>query len=143
MKRIIMVVVPFLSLALLLLPISGCVGEDESSALTVELTISIDYGPAQGMEGIDESYDLEMPGDSTLWDAINEIDDIEVEATDYGGDLGYFIDAINGVGSDVTVSGCYWIWYHINDGEELGATGAEGYELEQGDHILWRYEIHE
>jgi len=133
MKRIILFVVPFLSLALLLLPISGCVGE-------VELTISIDYGPAQGMEGIDESYDLEMTADSTLWDAINEI--AEVEATDYG-ELGYFIDAINGVGSDITVSDCYWIWYHKNDGEELGATGAKGYELKQGDHILWRYEIHE
>lgn len=140
MKRIILFVVPFLSLALLLLPISGCVGEDESSALTVELTLSIDYGPAQGEEGIDEFYELEMTGDSTLWDAINEV--AEVEATYYE-ELGYFIDAINGVGSDVTVSGCYWIWYHINDGEELGATGAEGYELEQGDHILWRYEIHE
>ena len=141
MKRIILFVVPFLSLALLLLPISGCVGEDESSALTVELTLSIDYGPAQGMEGIDESYELEMTGDSTLWDAINEI--AEVEATYYEDFDDYFIDSINGVENNVTVSGCYWIWYHINDGEELGATGANGYELEQGDHILWRYEIHE
>ncbi|MBA7671931.1 hypothetical protein ES703_80100 [subsurface metagenome] len=140
MKRIILFVVPFLSLALLLLPISGCVGEDGSSALTVELTLSIDYGPAQGEEGIDEFYELEMTGDSTLWDAINEV--AEVEATDYG-ELGHFIDAINGVGSDVTVSDCYWIWYHINGEEEQGATGASGYELEQGDHILWRYEIHE
>lgn len=141
MKRIILFVVPFLSLALLLLPISGCVGEDESSALTVELTLSIDYGPAQGEEGIDEFYELEMTGDSTLWDAINEV--AEVEATYYEDLDDYFIDSINGVENNVTVSGCYWIWYHINDGEELGATGANGYELEQGDHILWRYEIHE
>ena len=137
MKRIILFTAAFLSLALLF-SVAGC-GEGEES-LTVELTLSIDYGPAQGEEGIDEFFELEMPGDSTLWDAINEI--AEVEATDYG-ELGYFIDAINGVGSDVAVSGCYWIWYHINDGEELGATGAKGYELEQGDHILWRYEIHE
>ena len=141
MKRIILFIVPLLSLGLLLLPISGCVGLKESPALTVELTLSIDYGPAQEIEGIDnESYELEMPGDSTLWEAINEVADVEV--TDYG-ELGYFIDAINGVGSDVTVSGCYWIWCHINGEEEQGATGASGYELKQGDHILWRYEIHE
>lgn len=141
MERIILFIVPLLSLGLLLLPISGCVGEKESPASTVELTLSIDYGPApQGEEGIDD-YELEVSAGSTLWDAIKEVAD--VKAIYYKEFDDYFIEAINGVENDVTVSGCYWMWYHTNGGEELGLTGAKGYELEQGDHILWRYEIYE
>lgn len=140
MKRVTLFIMILLGMTLLL-SISGCREVKESPALTVELTISIDYGPAQGKEGVDETYELEMLTGSNLWDAINEVADVRATYHEEYDD--YFIESINGIENNITASGYYWMWYHIKDGEELGATGAKGYELNQGDHILWRYEIPE
>ena len=137
-RRIILFMMVFLSIALLL-SISGCAEVKESPTVTVAVTISIDYGPAQGEERTNESHELEMPAGSNLWEALNEVAD--VKATYYKEYDDYFVDAINGVENNITASGCYWMWYHINGGEELGTTGAKRNKLQQGDHVLWRYEI--
>ncbi|MFC1986364.1 DUF4430 domain-containing protein [Chloroflexota bacterium] len=139
MKKVILYIMVILPSIALMLSTSGCSEVKESPASTVELTISIDYGPVQGKEGIDESYELDMPAGSSLWDATNKV--AEVEATYYKQYEDYLIDSINGVESNVTVAGYWWMWYHVNDGEEIGAAGAKGYKLNQGDRILWRYEI--
>ena len=63
-------------------------------------------------------------------------------ATYFGGDLGYFIDTINGTSSDVE-SSCFWFIYILDqDGNEiLSPVGVSNLVISKRQrNIIWRYE---
>lgn len=65
-----------------------------------------------------------------------------VETTYYAG-IGEFIDSINGVTNN-TATGMYWMWYTWDENEatwKYAPVGAGSYVLEDGDNIMFRYEV--
>ena len=60
-------------------------------------------------------------------------------ATYFGGDLGYFIDTINGTTSD---NPCFWFLYTSTptSGEALSPVGVSTATVEKGSAVTWRYE---
>ena len=60
-------------------------------------------------------------------------------ATYFGGDLGYFIDTINGTTSD---SPCFWFLYTSTptSGEALSPVGVSTATVKKGSAVTWRFE---
>lgn len=86
-----------------------------------------------------KSYGIEIPKDSTVLDLMNVAKAkgyMTFESKNFGGDLGYFIESINGVESGETKN-YYWIYY-IN-GAKANA-GISNYTIQQNDIITWNYE---
>jgi len=61
---------------------------------------------------------------------------LTMEYTDYGGELGIFVEAINGVAND-TANDMYWILYVNGANSQVGASVAA---VQAGDAVTWKYE---
>jgi len=61
---------------------------------------------------------------------------LEFQAKDYGGDLGMFIEAIDGVGLGEEESGKWW-QYWVNN--QYGRLGVSSYVVTSGDIIYFKF----
>jgi hypothetical protein len=59
---------------------------------------------------------------------------IEIEYEDYGGDLGVFLQSVNGVGAD---GGDAWWQYWVNN--EYGTIGMSSREVNPGDVVFLKF----
>ncbi len=112
-------------------------------ALIAVAVVGIQYqssAPETGEEGIQISLQLEKPGDivseqvnvpvnSTVFDALNQT--YSVEYTEY--DFGYFVTSIDGLAQNETHS---WLYYVNN---ESATTAVNNYVLDSGDNVTFRY----
>lgn len=88
-----------------------------------------------------QTYPVFVVAYSSVYDALYKLNldnKIKVEFKNYSG-LGYFVDSINGKGSD-KLHGKYWIYY-INGVK--AQTGISSYILKLNDVITWKYENQE
>ncbi len=65
---------------------------------------------------------------------MQESKELEINYKDYGGDLGLFIEKIDGVGGDD--SGRWW-QYWVNNIYSL--VGVSAYDVKKGDVIMFKY----
>jgi len=79
-----------------------------------------------------------LPLGSTVFKAIGAIADIN--STDYGGDLGILVTAINGLASSSTHGWLYWYWDAENSEWALPEYSCAKYILHRGDTIAFTYE---
>ncbi len=95
----------------------------------VELTIAFEDDKK------DLFFDYE-PGD-TIFDLLKKADEqgeIEIKYRDFGGELGIFLESIDGVGGDEDK----WWQYWVNG--EYGQIGISAYFVSSGDSIEFKYE---
>jgi hypothetical protein len=109
--------------------------QDVSRELQSEETVSlmIDYGDGT----LDIFDDLTVATETPLFDVIDtatKANGVELTYTDYGGDLGVFIETIGGVGGG---SEDMWWQYWVNN--KYGQIGVSSYILEQGDVIEMKF----
>ncbi len=74
-----------------------------------------------------------VPSDTTAFDLF-ALGDIDIEYEDYS--FGKLVTSIDGVAQGGEEDK-YWIWY-ING--SLATVGADGYIVQPGDEITWKYE---
>ena len=82
--------------------------------------------------------DVAIGDDSSVFEILQKIaseNNIELNYKDYGGDMGVFIESINGKQNDFD-SGYYW-QYWVNG--QYAKVGASSYELQDGDVVEWKY----
>lgn len=61
---------------------------------------------------------------------------LQLDAQDFGGELGLFINAINGLANDPAASR-YWTLYVNGERSNLGASSVT---VQPGDKIMWKFE---
>ncbi len=86
-----------------------------------------------------KTFNIEAPMGGTVLDLMNmarEYGYMTYESKNFGGDLGYFIESINGIKSGDTKN-YYWIYY-INGAK--AKAGISNYTIQQNDIITWNYE---
>lgn len=86
-----------------------------------------------------KNYSIEIPKGATVLDLMSAAKAkgyMTFESKNFGGDLGYFIESINGVASGETKN-YYWIYY-INGAK--ANVGISNYTIQQNDIITWNYE---
>ncbi|MDX9893398.1 MAG: DUF4430 domain-containing protein [Patescibacteria group bacterium] len=64
-----------------------------------------------------------------------QANNFEIGYQDYGGDLGVFLESIDGVAND-SRSGRYW-QYWVNN--VYAQVGLSNYQLKPGDVVTWKY----
>ena len=114
------------------------VPKDELEAPVVEdipagvISVSVDYGDGEiVLYGIQE-LDL---SDRSAYKALADLGStrgLEIGSKDFGGELGMFVESINGV------SGTDGEWWQFWVNDNYSTVGASSYLLEPGDAILWR-----
>ncbi len=80
---------------------------------------------------------VDVQDDTSLGDilvSMQESKELEINYKDYGGDLGLFIEKIDGVGGDD--SGRWW-QYWVNNIYSL--VGVSAYDVKKGDVIMFKY----
>ncbi len=84
------------------------------------------------------NYETELTEDTSLYELMEKLSNegkISFSGTDYG-DMGFFIDEINGTKND-DGAGLYWIFYVNGNTADVGASD---YIIKDGDYIEWKYE---
>jgi len=84
------------------------------------------------------SYKARLAANSNVYDLMNILRDIGIiffTTKDFGGNLGLFIEQINGIKNGTDNK--FWIYY-INEKE--AKTGISNYTLNNNDVIEWKYE---
>ena len=82
--------------------------------------------------------DINFKDKATLFDVLKEltmINDMEFSYTDYGGDLGVFIESINSVGNDT--EGNKWWQYWVND--KHAEIGVSSYLVQPEDVVEFKF----
>ena len=100
-----------------------------AQSVTSTLTLQVD----------DESYSIPFRDNLTVHDLMLEIqnkEDFTFDGKDYGPDMGYFVESINGIAGD-TEKNIYWVFY-LND--KKAETGISATTLNPNDIITWKYE---
>ena len=85
-------------------------------------------------------YDVAVTGETTVEQVLNEVVQqrgLLLETKDFGGSMGIFVKAINGVAND-SGSNMYWQLY-VNG--ELSPVGASTARVRPGDTVTWQYEL--
>jgi hypothetical protein len=112
---------------------------DNAKNAGVRVNICIDY---QKYNNTIVWYNNTMiPNNSTLYVATIAV--ANVNASEWGGGLGKFVDAINGVWTNGS-AGYYWMWYQWNPENQTwvyGPLGASNYIMSNNEIIRWRYEF--
>ncbi|MEX0668647.1 MAG: DUF4430 domain-containing protein [Candidatus Saccharimonadales bacterium] len=105
------------------------VSEEETIQESVE--ISLNYGDGEDSEIYYAQYKSGMSVFEAL-ESASELNDFELEYTDYGGDLGVFVESINGYsGGDDK-----WWQFWVND--EYQTSGMSSVIVSSGDIIELR-----
>ena len=103
----------------------------QESTNTIEATITL--------KADDSSYTMPFQDNLSVYDTmvmLRDKQDFDFDGKDYGEDMGFFVDSINGVKSD-TESNLYWVFY-IND--KKSDAGISATYLNPNDTITWKYE---
>ena len=90
----------------------------------------------------DKTYSFAVPSNSTVYDfmkLLREKTEFRFSGKDFGGQLGFFVESINGVKSDHAAH-LTWIYY-ING--KKAQVGISTYRLLPNDIIMWKYEPEE
>ncbi|MCG2697535.1 DUF4430 domain-containing protein [Candidatus Parcubacteria bacterium] len=106
--------------------------QNEQEQKHVSLTLNFGNGDIKTFSDIIISDDA--PVFEVLQKVVSE-NNIELNYKDYGGDMGVFIESINGKQNDFD-SGYYW-QYWVNG--QYAKVGASSYELQNGDVVEWKY----
>ncbi|MBU3906136.1 DUF4430 domain-containing protein [Patescibacteria group bacterium] len=91
-----------------------------------------------GDEDIKTFSDIAIGDNDSVFEVLQKAvseNNIELNYKDYGGDMGVFIESINGKRNDFD-SGYYW-QYWVNG--QYAKVGASSYELQNGDVVEWKY----
>lgn len=109
---------------------TGASSPSTPASQTVRLTI---HTPGRSV-----SYDVAVAQEATVADVLlaAQQQGLQLETKDYGGSLGLFVEAIEGVANDTTKN-MYWYLY-VNG--ELSPLGASSAQAAPGDVIEWKYE---
>ena len=92
----------------------------------LSVQIGIDYGG----EKSSDSYTTTLSSSQTAWDAVVAAVGIgNIAYTDYGGDLGYFITAFNGISADAN----QYFEFRVNG--VSSNIGVSGYKCNDGDKL--------
>jgi hypothetical protein len=128
--------------------------EEANGEVKAAAEIRSDAGRAAGAEQASESvvlvieqaeaagkYEVEIKGEVTVAEVLQRAQEqgMELEATDYGGSLGSFVEGINGVKND-QAKGLYWV-FAIN-GQKPG-VGVSTAKVKTGDEVKWTYEAND
>lgn len=108
------------------------VGNEPDAPTTIPLTLVIN----------ETSYPIEILPGQTVYDCLQTAQNqgrIQFSAREYGGDLGYLVEEINGVKNSVRDKK-YWIYY-INN--QKATVGVSNYKPIAHDIISWKYEDEE
>jgi hypothetical protein len=111
------------------------ISELESTAITVRVGATIDYG-----DNTSRTETVYLSKGSTALDAFRRF--ATVETVHYPG-LGDLVVAIDGIRENAGTSK-YWQWYILQENSgswELAPIGVGSYELIDGENILFRYEV--
>jgi len=116
-----------------LLPINTESEEEPQTDLIDDFVATLTVG--------DTTYNTKVVEGTTVHEVMATLTTMSIQAfsfsgQDYGGDMGFFVNEINGVKND-NVNGKYWIYY-INDKE--AQVGISHQTLKSGDIIEWKYE---
>lgn len=107
----------------------------ERGATTIQTDVIIDYGN----DVIKTFSDVEMSEDATVWDILSDLEkkeSITLEYEDYGGETGYFLKSIDGVGTEITQPNSWW-HYWVN--AEYALVGMSTRHVKGGDSIFLKY----
>jgi len=103
-------------------------------SISLKVNILISYGNGTKIW----QNNTALPLASTAFTAILAIADIKY--TDYGGDLGILVTAINGLANNSTHGWLYWYWDAENSVWMLPEYSSVKYILHRGDVIAFTYE---
>lgn len=96
-------------------------------------SITLDYGT-----DIPSVFtDVSIGTHTTAFDLLRSVTTehgIEFSYTDYGRDMGVFINSINGIGSDEDPD--RWWQYWVNN--QYGTVGVSNYTVQPGDNLLFK-----
>jgi hypothetical protein len=109
--------------------------ELESAVITVKVGATIDYG-----DNTSRTETVYLSKGSTALDAFRRF--ATIETVHYSG-LGDLVVAIDGVRENAGASK-YWQWYIWQENTaswELAPVGVGSYELNNGENIMFRYEV--
>lgn len=112
-------------------PTGGQIQQGSDQVQSVSLMI--DYGGGN----ITSFLDISIEGQEFLFDVIQstvEENDIPLRFKDFGGELGVFIESIDGVPGE---SNNKWWQYWVNN--EYGKIGVSSYTVKQGDVIELKF----
>ncbi len=87
----------------------------------------------------ENSYSIPFRNNITVYDLMMDIknnQDFTFAGEDYGPDMGFFVESINGIKDD-TKNNLYWVYY-LND--KKAETGISATTLNPNDIITWKYE---
>lgn len=105
--------------------------ETEIEKGTVNLLIDLNE------KGVKSFEEVQIEKGDSLEEVLLTLDEeglISIEGEDFGGELGYFVEAIDGVGGDD--SGRWW-QYWVNG--EYAEVGVSAYVVQAGDSVVFLY----
>ncbi len=103
----------------------GCTSQENSSAEIVNVFIRVDY---LGQDLVNET--IEVAQGSSGLDAMKKVTEVQYQDSAYGA----FVQGIGGVESDDSY---YWALY-VNG--NYADKAIDGYEMDEGTEILWKFE---
>lgn len=95
----------------------------------IKITTKINAGRRAG------NYVIDYISDENAFELLKRITKSDIEYTDWGGDLGIFVDCIGGV---CRTKGYEYFWSLYINGR-LSEVGASGYTTQPNDVIEWKY----
>lgn len=96
-----------------------------------EVSLSLDFGDGR----VEEFPSIGISGDENVFDVLL-LSGAEVEYQDFGGDMGIFIETIEGVGQRPEDKGKWWQFW-VNG--EYAQVGASSHKINPGDEIMFRF----
>lgn len=100
-----------------------------------KISLMIDFGDGKIWTSSEEVW---HDGES-VYDALKQFSDrltLDLKVKDYGGDLGVFVEAINGKQDPKNKA---WWQYWVNN--EYGKIGASSAKLKPGDVVMWKLTV--
>jgi hypothetical protein len=114
-------------------PVAGPTVSTEEAAGPSQVAIVVASG------GATRAYGVDVVGETSAAALLLSAADqhgFPVESRDFGGDLGLFIEAIDGIESNAE-TGRYWFLY-VNG--QAAPAGASATIIHPGDTVTWQYE---
>ncbi|HKZ34943.1 MAG TPA: DUF4430 domain-containing protein [Patescibacteria group bacterium] len=113
--------------------VAGTMTQKEDVAKEIHVTLQLEEGDGQS-----RSFDMIIPQKTTVYDLLkkaSELHGFSLQATDYGTEMGMFVEEIDGVKNSKEQSS-YWL-YFVND--VSAEVGPSQKEVQEGETISWRY----
>ncbi|HLD11805.1 MAG TPA: DUF4430 domain-containing protein [Patescibacteria group bacterium] len=115
--------------------VAGTATQKEDVAKEIHVTLKLEKG-----EGQARSYDMSVPQKTTVYDLLKKASErhgFSLQATDYGAEMGMFVEEIDGV-QNSKEQNSYWL-YFVN--EVSAEVGPSQREVQEGETVSWRYKV--